>query len=358
MTIEPLSIFKEKVNAELKRQFSEYKKNLVGADSIYLDLLDEMETFILRGGKRLRPYMMYLAYKGFGGMQDESILPVTASLELLHNFLLIHDDIIDQDTMRYGGKNIGGVYKDYFAELGDDEAKRNANNVALLAGDISHLMSSRVIVGSDFSTDIKNRILGLNHEIALKVSEGELVDSVLSLGIKNVDTSEKRIIMMYENKTATYSFELPLCLGLVLATGSEDKVKLAMIKKLSSSLGIAYQLQDDLLGVFGNSQATGKTDDGDIRQGKRTLMHAKAIATLKGNDLEIFSMLYGKKDASKDEIESVRDILESHSIRKYIEDLCNQYGATSLLLIKEIGLEPEALKTFETLIESFKCRTQ
>jgi geranylgeranyl pyrophosphate synthase len=164
--------------------------------------------------------------------------------------------------------------------------------------------------------------------------------------------------MMYENKTATYSFELPLCLGLVLATGSEDKVKLAMIKKLSSSLGIAYQLQDDLLGVFGNSQATGKTDDGDIRQGKRTLMHAKAIATLKGNDLEIFSMLYGKKDASKDEIESVRDILESHSIRKYIEDLCNQYGATSLLLIKELGLQPEAQKTFETLIESFKCRTQ
>jgi geranylgeranyl pyrophosphate synthase len=110
-----------------------------------------METFILRGGKRLRPYMMYLAYKGFSGMQDESILPVTVSLELLHNFLLIHDDIIDQDTMRYGGKNISGVYKDYFAELGDDEAKRNANNVALLAGDISHLMSSRVIIESDFS---------------------------------------------------------------------------------------------------------------------------------------------------------------------------------------------------------------
>ncbi len=356
MTIDPLPVFKEKVEAEIARQFSAYTATLGEADPLYRSLLSNMEAFVLRGGKRLRPYISYLAYKGFDGSLDESLMPVFASLELLHTFLLIHDDIIDQDTVRHGGKNIIGTYKAFFSGLEEHDALRNANNVALLAGDIAQILTNRIILNASIHSHLAQTIFSLYQDITLQVAEGELVDHILSLGAEDASITEERILHMYEKKTATYSFALPIRLGHILAKREELPMRTA-IQSFSRAAGIAYQLQDDLLGVFGDSAVTGKADDGDIREGKRTILFVKACQKFEGENLSLFKRLYGKRDASLEEVQHIRELLVSAGIRIDIEQLILMHANEALASLKELGLASEAQSMFEALVHSFTSRT-
>ncbi|MEI6477804.1 MAG: polyprenyl synthetase family protein [bacterium] len=343
------SEFRELVDREISRQYDlQLGQAPSGADS-YTRLLVDLKEFILKGGKRNRPYLLYLGYVGWGGADVDSLVPIAACLEIMHNFLLIHDDIIDRDLIRYGGPNIEGQYRERFA--GKERGEKFAQDVALLAGDIAHLVAIDALVTSAFTADQKVMALRLVTEKILETSAGQIIDVLpYDEGVETVEGTD--ITGMYALKTGGYSFVLPLLLGATLAGVERSEEVLAF----ATPLGIAFQIGDDLIGTFGSTSSSGKPVDGDIREGKQTVLYSMAKERMVGEDADLLSMLYGKRTASAEEIALLATRMEACGVRSEGEALRDRYLDQAKVKLSALGLTEEAEKTLEVLAETIRSR--
>jgi geranylgeranyl diphosphate synthase type II len=272
----------------------------------YQDLWAEISRLIHSGGKRLRPRLAVLSYHMFGGANTQAILPAAASLELLHLGMLVHDDIIDRDYVRYGVDNIAGGYNKKYDELVPDRADRlhYAHSAAILAGDL--LLSEAYVLMAEASVDAK-QILAIQKLLGQSIFEvigGELLDTETAFRAAGEISTEK--IARY--KTASYTTTLPMLVGAQLANVSEENQ--VHVRTFGRNLGIAFQLRDDIIGVFGDEVVTGKTTIGDIREGKRTYMIEQFYALASAEQAERFDNYFGNSAINDDEAAIVRELLK------------------------------------------------
>ncbi|MBT2502600.1 polyprenyl synthetase family protein [Curtobacterium sp. ISL-83] len=228
------------------------------------------------GGKRFRPRMVLTAYAGLGGTDRHAAVHVAAAYELLHTALVVHDDVIDRDWSRRGQPNVAGAFRDTGTTGGLPLpiAEHRGMSAAVIAGDLALAGAPRFIESSGVTGDARARLLDIFDEAVFASAAGEWADVDLSLGVMpTVD----EVLAMERAKTSVYSFEAPLQSGAVLA-GASDQV-VAALGAFGREVGIAYQIVDDLLGVFGDETATGKSVLGDLREGKRTMLIAHAATT-------------------------------------------------------------------------------
>lgn len=286
-------------------------EKIIRADKMsvrYGDLWRALEKLVKAGGKRLRPAMVYEAYVAYGGEHDDKApLLAGCAIELLHISLLIHDDIIDRDTIRHGALNVTGQYiNKYSKSLSDDqEVMHFANGAALLAGDLLLAESHHLIASIDYiSKDSSGLTATCFADAIFAVCGGELIDTESSF----LDTHIPALAM-YEYKTSSYSFVGPLTIGAALAGASDTQ--LDQLRYIAHPLGVAYQLQDDLLGVFGNTLKTGKSSVGDIREGKRTYMVEQFDLLATKEQKDVFYRVFGVRDCSEEAYSEAGNILKS-----------------------------------------------
>lgn len=299
-------------------------------DANYAVLWKQLHTLQSAGGKRLRPTLLFMAYDAFGGENSELIIPVAAAQELLHFSMLIHDDIIDRDMTRYGVANITGSYDAIYAPFVTNKADRihYANSAAIMAGDLMIAGAHTLITDSNVSSDQKIDALRILYESMFGVAGGELLDTESSF--RTTGSVDPLKIAHY--KTASYSFVGPLLTGAVLA-GADDNTQ-ENLRSFAINLGIAYQLSDDLLGVFGDEIKTGKSNTGDIREGKQTYLIAQTVSNLTGDNVKIFKKYFGNKNATTDNIATIKKLITESGARLNTENLMQSYvdEATHALL--------------------------
>lgn len=228
------------------------------------------------GGKRFRPRLVCAAHDALGGVRPEDAAIVGASFELLHTALIVHDDVIDRDHVRRGIPNISGAYRDAALAAGASTvvADHAGLSAAVIAGDLALAGAHRIIDRTSLGAPVRHRIHRLIDEAVFTAAAGELADVEFALGGIEPDLDD--ILAMERLKTAVYSFETPLAAGAELADASEHEI--AALRSFGREVGIAYQVVDDILGVFGVEEQTGKTVLGDLREGKRTVLIAAAAA--------------------------------------------------------------------------------
>lgn len=249
------------------------------------------------GGKAMRPYLVYLGYKLGGGRDINKILPICLAVELVHNFLLIHDDIIDKSGTRRGKLTIHKRYEKKFG-------KHYGTSQAIVAGDIAMMEAFGLINKANFPPKLKEESISLLMNYLLETAFGEALD---------VEYSYKRpslakILQVAELKTARYSFVGPLEIGANLAGAKPEQIK--AIGNYGKKVGIAFQLQDDILGVYGEEDVTGKSSRSDMREGKNTVLFHKARDMAKGEDLRNLESIWGKVNASGKDLVRVRQIIK------------------------------------------------
>jgi len=354
-----VNTYKPQINAELVAILAA-QQNQVEPDSLaYHDLLDELSIFMARGGKRLRPLLCLLAHQGYGGSQPEVALKLAASQELLHAYLLIHDDIIDGDLQRWGGPNIEAVYQTHFRHQGLDKpaADQAARSWALLAGDICAALSLNVVAVSGLTGPRLQRSLGLLQQTVLRVLSGELDDVAAGLLLSSKQhhvQDEHNILSMYGRKTASYSFELPLQLGAIAA--GAPWVELQKLSKLAQPLGIAFQLQDDLLDIFGDSAQTGKPVLADIREGKCTVLITKTLQAVSKSQKTRLLHILGNTNATTAEFNEVKEIIKATGAHKATLKLIRQNLVEAREALLNTGLSPLAQRQMQELITSLIVR--
>ena len=321
----------------LERFFSLAKNRATPFGTQYAHLWETLEANTT-GGKRFRPRMVFAAYEALGGEDFEAAAYVGAAFELLHTALIVHDDVIDHDFVRRGVANISGVYRDLAKAKGNstEVSEHSGVSAAVIAGDLALFNSYRLIDKSGAADNVRARLLEVMDEALFASAAGELIDVDFSIdpAMPRVDD----ILTMERLKTAVYSFECPLQAGAILAGASEEIV--ATLGEFGREIGIAYQLVDDLLGVFGQEAETGKTTLGDLREGKRTVMISYATTTA---EWESIAPLIGKADLTEPEAASVRQVLIDCGARGFAEGLARYYGNRALASLAEPHI-PAALR--------------
>ncbi|WP_314103330.1 polyprenyl synthetase family protein [uncultured Frigoribacterium sp.] len=316
-----------RVDAVLDDFFRLAKRRAESVGYRYVDLWKVLERNT-SGGKRFRPRMVFTTYTALGGLDDEAAARVGAAFELLHTALIVHDDVIDRDFSRRGIPNVSGSYRDEATTAGipTPTAEHRGMSAAVIAGDLALTGASRLLLQVPCDGPVQARLLDLLDEAVFVSAGGEMIDVELSLSddLPTVD----EILDMERAKTAVYSFEAPLQAGAVLAEAPEAVVR--ALGEFGREVGVAYQVVDDLLGVFGTQSDTGKTVLGDLREGKRTVLVAHAATT---DDWFGIRPFIGKADLSEAEAEVVRGRLEACGARRFAEQLVEDHARRALAVL-------------------------
>jgi geranylgeranyl diphosphate synthase type I len=265
------------------------------------------------GGKRLRPCIALTACEAVGGKPEDAI-ETAAALELLHNFTLIHDDIMDRDEFRRNVKTVHVVWGEPVAIIAGD---------ALFAKVFEAVAANarRLKLESERAIELFDTISKASFEIC----RGQAFDMVFE-GSRSV--SEEEYMGMVSRKTGAL-MEASAKVGALLGRGEPKQVEaLAGYGRL---IGIAFQMQDDVLGVVGNQKKFGKPIGSDIREGKRTLVIIKAISKAPKKDRNAILRAVGKRDASKQDIEAAIEALKRSGAVEYVAKLARKFVSDAKL---------------------------
>src|SRR3954465_8543675 len=296
------------------RQFLEEKSRGFAALPVELrDVAAALRDYLLRGGKRVRGALVALGHEAAGG-QREAAIDASLGLELLHAYLLIHDDFMDQDDRRRGGPT---------ARPRPGAVPRGGPPVhRALGGD--HLGASLALLCGSLCESWAYQLFGGASPLVARTVEQVILGQMADLRApRGRELGEREILDVQRAKTGTYTFELPLHLGATLA--GAGRPVLDALSAYARPLGMAFQIADDLLGTFGEPEQTGKPNASDLREGKRTLLVARALEKAAPADAARLRAGLGRPDA---DVEELRDILRrsgaESSARADAERLCDQ----------------------------------
>ncbi|MFW6383479.1 MAG: polyprenyl synthetase family protein [Nanoarchaeota archaeon] len=297
-----LNLYRNKINEELKNYFknistSEYRQT-------GKEIIEDIKEFTLRGGKRVRAILVIFGYKAYGGKNIDEILKVAIAVELMQSFLLVHDDIIDRDEKRRGRTTLHKLYEKRYSGITNNPEKLG-NDLAIIAGDIASVMGQEIIQEASFDDSIKLKAIKIFNRAIIRTCVGQALDVIST---HKEDSSEEEIEAIHRLKTSTYTFQAPLMLGAVFSGAKDDKIE--ALKKFASPLGKAFQIKDDIIGVFGDEEKIGKPIGSDIREGKKTLLISKAITHANKEEREFIKKILRKPINTQQEILSVKRIIE------------------------------------------------
>lgn len=349
-----LNNYKDRLQPFLQEYFKAKLKKAKKLDPLAEESVRMIQNFTLAGGKRIRPAVMYYAYLACGGKDEERIVEASMSIELVHSFLLIHDDIIDKDELRHGVKTLNAEYKaiaeKFFPKT---DATHFGNSMAMIAGDLAGSMASEIVFHSKFAPETIIRVLDKLQDIVYVTIPGEMVDVILEA--KGTATEEE-IMRMYEGKTSRYTFEGPSHLGALLAHADEQVLK--NFTDYSMPLGAAFQIRDDILGIFGEQKKLGKPVGSDIIEGKQTLLVIKVRESGTKEQNKRMEELLGKEDLTQAEIDEFRKIIIDSGALDYANKFSQNLVDESLKALEKIEMQNEDAKIFFEGIAQFIVNRQ
>ena len=346
------------IDLTLQTRLDEIRNGFVASSS--QRIVEEVARATVGQGGRIRPLLCccgYAACGGDGGPTDERIILAASSLELLHTFAILHDDVMDGSSIRRGEPTtFRRVAEEHRAAGGTGDSDRYGISVAILAGDLALVISDYLMAQSGFSPDLLNDVAEPMSKLRLDAIAGQYLDlnhSGRGVTDPNLTTRIARL------KTGSYSVEGPLLVGATLA-GAPEKAKRAL-EAFARPLGEAFQLTDDLLGMFGDPAVTGKSADNDLRQGKPTSLMARALSLVCPATKESILAVWGDPNASDEDLEILRKVVhESGAVKSMIRsiDVLVSEAKAAIKDPEGSGMLPEPCAQMVKLAESIVARAR
>jgi len=303
-----------------------------------------LHRFVLAGGKRLRPLFCYWGWRAAGGTDGTPIVVAAAALELFHAFALIHDDIMDGSDRRRGEPSVHRLFADLHARSawrGDPASY--GRNTALLCGDLCAAWADQMFHECGLRPEQVHRGYGVFAVMRTEVIAGQYLDLVSGVG----DGSVASALTVVRMKAARYTVTRPLQIGAALAgAGAEAQNALAAF---GDPLGDAFQLRDDVLGVFGDPAVTGKSTLDDLREGKPTVMMALARGSADRDQARRLKDLFGNPDLDPDGAAELRAIIVDTGALDRIEQMIRVRTEAALDALGDAPVSDEAFGVLTAL---------
>jgi geranylgeranyl diphosphate synthase type I len=341
-----LKEFQEKIDFELKQFFEENCSNIKELGEIPEKILRAAMDFTLRPGKRLRPILVVFGFKCVNSGNEREVLKASIGVELLHAYLLIHDDIMDESNVRRGLPSMHKFFEEFNKKHFGIEEQKIAVDLAILAGDLLSTYACKPLIDSSFPEKLKLRALKKLVEMNALTGFGQIIDLISET---SDEFSEKNVELIHLLKTAKYTIEGPLHVGAILGNATNNQLK--ELSDYAIPLGKAFQIQDDILGVFGVEEKTGKPIDSDIKEGKKTLLTVKAIQNASKEEKEKLLKAIGNKNLSITEFEEVRKIIEKTGSLEYSKRKAKEFAEQALKAINKSSFKREGKEFLSALAE-------
>ena len=296
------------------------------------ELLGEIRGLLRAGGKRFRPAFCYWGFRAAGSDHSREVVRVGASLELLHTFALVHDDIMDESEERRGFQTV-------HTKLGI--------GAALLVGDLALVLADELFMTSGFAADALTDAFAAYSRMRKQVIVGQHAE--LSLAARDeVTVDEARHVARL--KSGRYSIKEPLLIGACLAGASAELAE--GLGAFGEALGEAFQIRDDLLGTFGTREEVGKPVDADMGEGKRNVLFAMTVSRLEGERKAFFLDNWGAGDKlTAADADRVRELIEVSGARRDTEELVEELLEVSLETLERLDVTASARAALTDLAE-------
>lgn len=292
------------------------------------ELYDPINYILDIGGKRMRPILLLA---GCGAFKEkwQDALPAALGVEIFHNFTLLHDDIMDEADLRRNKPTTHKVF-------GQDSA--------ILSGDAMMLISLQYVVKSCSSHNRSSIVDGFV-QVGLDICIGQQLDMNFE---SLVSPSLELYLDMIEGKTAVLPAEA-LRIGALIGGASAEQAD--VLKRFGLNLGMAFQMQDDWLDLYGDAELVGKTAGGDILRNKKTILFVMAMKEADDVDRNMLKQLFAKEESSSDKVEKVREIFDKYKVGEKVDALKQHYHKLSLSALDELEIHANQKQVFIDLAE-------
>ena len=339
MEIHPLDAngLRARIQHSLDDFVSEHKAMMMAVSPDTLPLIDSLEGLIA-GGKRLRPAFAYWGFQAAGGKDSDEVLRACASLEFLQACALIHDDVMDASDTRRGKPAIHKQFETmHTSNQWNGSAQLFGEGAAILVGDLALSWADEMLLTSGLNTDELHRAKAVYDIMRTELMSGQYLD--LLEQVRGEITLE-RAETVIRFKSAKYTIERPLHLGAAIAGASPEIDH--VLSEYGLALGEAFQLRDDLLGVFGDSSVTGKPTGDDLREGKQTMLIAFANGNASATDKKYLFDNLGNSALTSEEITKLQSVLISCGAQEFVENRITSYLEVALESLDALSENPEA----------------
>ncbi len=328
---------KEILETTLEQRELEYES----IHALGVDVARRLRKFVV-SGKMIRGGLVCL---GCGLAKDtvpDSAYTVAAAVELFQSALLVHDDIMDRDTLRRGGDTIFHQYALLAHNRNLADADHLGESLGICAGDIAFFAAFELLSGIDGDEETKKRLVSMaSHELEL-VGVAQMADVYRGSECSGADIETESTLNMYVYKTGRYTFSLPMSLGVVLSGGSEKLV--TDVERIGEQMGVLFQIKDDEIGLFGETSDTGKPVGSDISEGKKTVYYTELYLRADTELRERLDAIFGNPEIGRNEIDLIRHRIESLGVRDRVEEIVSEYAQKASALIEKLETDSESYR--------------
>lgn len=317
-------------------------------------LFKSIKDFVLRKGKRIRPVLFIIGYLSYKDKTPKNLYTAALSFELLHDFMLVHDDIIDKSNIRRGSPSLHKMLNNYLDK--HEGVKFNGQDLGIVAGDIIYAFALQAFMSLKEQSERKEKAMQRFIDAAVYTGCGELLE--LLSGLKKLeDITKQDIYKIYDYKTSYYTFALPLSIGAMLAGACEKQTN--QLLQAGLYLGKAFQIQDDILGIFGGEKKTGKSSLTDLQEAKKTLLIWYSFNNSNKKIKHTIKNLLSKRKATQENLYAMRKIISSSGALGYGEKQIDYFLKQAFFLLSSSKMK-ENCKTslinyFQKLFDGSGC---
>jgi geranylgeranyl diphosphate synthase type I len=344
--------FRASLEVELERFLERKRRQCTSEVADALELTGKLDPYVLRGGKRLRPALLYYSYRACGGERRDSVLPAALAMELLHTYLLIHDDIMDHSETRRGGPTAHRVFREEHRERGwRGSSEHHGESVAILLGDLAYSFAVELFHSCPLDESVRAGVQACFSTMCQEVIVGQYLEMTAAY---RRDLDEEDLLRVLRMKSGRYSVERPIQIGALMAgAGSE---LLDGLSRFGLLTGEAFQLQDDLLGMFGDTERMGKPVDSDLAEGKYTVLIQQTLRRASPVDAETVTAALGNPEIGLAEVERVQAIIRGSGARDRVVSMVEGRIEEAAAILDGLDLTAEGREFFRGLARYLRER--
>ena len=350
-----LATFKSDINVALNNHSQKIVQDAQANFTLYShDTVDAYCQVLGRGGKRMRGALTIVGYQMSGGNDYNMIIQAACAIEMIHAYILVLDDIMDRSAMRRGGQSAHALLADYHKQHSlSGDSSHFGEAVAINAALIGCHYAQTLVTQLNAPAEQKLDALRLLNEALIVTGHGQIND-IFNEAVATVNMQE--IDQVLEWKTAHYSFLNPLQFGMALAGAKQQKLE--AIKPFCLQAGRAFQITDDILGIFGAELEAGKNPMDDIREGKRTVLTSFALKRASNEDAQFLQNMLGRHTISQSEFERCKQIIEVSGAHQAAIDLAETYiqSAQQNLSQAKAQWSADGVEFLSSLVSSMSSR--
>jgi geranylgeranyl diphosphate synthase type I len=322
--LDPLRAAVDRVLAEF---LAARESELLAVDPSLAPVASEIQDLVAAGGKRLRPAFVVWGHRAAGGRDVDAALGAGAAVELLHAFALVHDDVMDRAATRRGRPAASRSFaRLHERERWSGDAAWFGTGAAILAGDLAFVWADQLLDGSVPPAALARARRAFT-TLRAEVMAGQYLDLRFAAGRDTGEDDARRVALL---KSGRYTVTRPLQLGLALATGDPPAQVARALMTYGDAVGTAFQLRDDVLGLFGDPARTGKGRDDDLREGKRTLLVLRALSLAPAADRRFLSAALGDAGLTGSAGARCREIVADSGALASVETSIRAHHAVAL----------------------------